>query len=142
MSSTTPATSTEPTASDLKTFVSTAFNSYKSNLEKFSKISGDSSLNDDAKSNQASIYLSDVATSIASDYIASNPGFVDDGSLTYNITMFLLSDGRVGKAIALPGSDWDNLENLPQFADVPSFTLFVKAVQGRDALKKEMGCCW
>ena len=72
---------------------------------------------------------------------ASGVPFADDGSLTYNIMMLLLQDGRVGKAIALPGGDWDALENLPQLADFNAFNIFLKTVKNRDALRREMQSC-
>jgi len=133
---------TEPMVNDLKSFVTIAVDLYKYKFEKFAKVSSNRALTDDAKTTQAAIYLSDISTEIATDYIVTKRGSIDN-TLIYNITMLLLGDGRVGKAIALPGSDWDALENLPQFADVPSFAVFLETIKNRDALKREMGrCCW
>ena len=128
-------------ASDLKTFVTTAFDWCKSDLVKFAPIAKSTLLSNVSKGEQASVYIRDVSKLIAYDYVTSNFGFVDDGSLNYNIAMLLLNDGRVQKALELTGDIWDGLCSLQQFADAGAFNFFSTTITARDELRAEMMFC-
>ncbi len=126
---------------DLGTFVKNAFGSYKNKLNKFIPIATDPLLGDASKSSQASVYIRDVSKLMAFDYIASNPGFVDDGTLNYNIAMFLLNDGRVRNALGLDDGLWGEMCSLQQFLDANSFNFFSTTVTAADELRAEMVFC-
>ena len=107
----------------------------------FVPVATDVTLSDEDKSAKASIFLSDVTRSMASQYIKDNAGFVDDGTLKFNIVTQLLTDGRVGRALQLPGNLWDNLDSLPEYTSATSYNTFVITVKNTDALRKEMATC-
>lgn len=122
-------------------FVKSLFELYKYELMLFVPVATDVTLSDEDKSAKASIFLSDVTRSMASQYIKDNAGFVDDGTLKFNIVTQLLTDGRVGRALQLPGNLWDNLDSLPEYTSATSYNTFVITVKNTDALRKEMATC-
>lgn len=131
---------TEVVLSDLRTFVNSAFDTYKSMISKFGAVAT-SALTEVEKTQQAAIHLSDVASVLASKYLGSKTGTISREILEYNIMGTMLSDGRVMKALGLSGNAWDQITALPQLVEASAYAVFVGVIRARDSLRKEMSTC-
>jgi hypothetical protein len=127
--------------SEINEFITKNYPTYSEKLSKFKKISSDTN-NDEGKIlSQLTVFLIDVAKNIALTYT----GKVDDETeLLYNISLSLIHDERVSKALGVAGSIWDNLPNVPEFMELPAFQatlLTEQAIRNIDKALNSRTCC-
>lgn len=151
MSNTTATTAqNEPAAVEVKKqlplgeFVLQVIDSYAGDFAAFSKLTLKTDA-DAVKSHKASIYISDIATIIAKDYIKQTGDLSDCiDNLSFQTAAQLVTDTRVGKALGLFGTDiWDRLAEQLQFSDAISYNNFLKGIQAHDSLRAQQSrwCC-
>jgi hypothetical protein len=124
----------------LTIYVASVVDSFKSKLSSFKGIA-DSKIDNGDKLLQASMLLSDVASTIVNDYTTEYPSQSGNSDLPFNVVSQLISDVRVGKSLGLSPKLWDEITSLKQFETSDEFNGFITLLRNRDEEKANTAFC-